>query len=175
VDEYAKPSALRVYGDAALPLVERHAATLARYIVKHGLRKFNARKLRREAGLPGMKEAEPFNAAVSFLIEADWLRDDGHRAADNAGRRSSDFLVNPGVHGGCEMSRWRDLAATLGGAEQPCANSAISANSSEIEASGTNGTNGTGAPPCVSARRAAATKGDARPTGHAAGSLARDR
>jgi putative DNA primase/helicase len=36
-EDYQKPMALRVFGDAALPLVERNAATLGRYIIKHGL------------------------------------------------------------------------------------------------------------------------------------------
>lgn len=100
VDEYAKPAALRVFGDAALSLVERNAAVLARHIVKHRLPSFNARKLRRSAGLPGLKEADPFNDAVALLGDADWLKDAGHRDGDSPGRRSSDFTVNPLVHGG---------------------------------------------------------------------------
>jgi len=102
VDEYAKPAALRVFGDAALSPVERNAAALARHIIKHRLTTFNARKLRRSAGLPGLKEAEPFNDAVGLLLDADWLRDAGHRDGDTPGRRSSDFTVNPLVHGGDE-------------------------------------------------------------------------
>ncbi len=99
VDDYAKPAALRVFGDAALPAVERNAAALARYIVRHGLPGFNARTLRRTSGIPGLKDAAPFNEALSLLIEADWLRESGRRDGDSPGRLSSDYIVNPGVHG----------------------------------------------------------------------------
>ncbi|MCA1653677.1 MAG: DUF3987 domain-containing protein [Sphingomicrobium sp.] len=102
VDEYAKPMALRVFGDAVLPLVERHAATLARLIVKHKLKKVNARDLKRtpfKQHLPGMREAEPLNEALAFLVEADWLKVAGTRAGEAAGRQSSDYIVNPAVIG----------------------------------------------------------------------------
>ena len=100
VEEYAKPAALKVFGDAALPPVERNGATLARYLLKHKVNRFNARDLRRKASLPGLKDANPFNEAVSLLVEADWLRDAGKRDGHTPGRRTSDFIVNPAVHGG---------------------------------------------------------------------------
>jgi len=100
VEEYAKPSALKVFGDAALPPVERNAATLARYLLKHKVSRFNARDLRRKAGLPGLKEANFFNEAVALLADADWLRDAGKRDGETPGRRTSDYVVNPAVHGG---------------------------------------------------------------------------
>lgn len=100
VEDYAKPMALRVFGDAALPPVERNAATLARYIQKNKLRRVNARDLRRTARLPGMKEAEPINDALALLMDANWITEDGHRRGDTPGRHSSDFTVNPAVHGG---------------------------------------------------------------------------
>jgi putative DNA primase/helicase len=99
VDEYAKPSALRVYGDAALPPVERNAATLARYIKRHRLSAINARDLKRTVKLPGMREAEPLNEAIALLVEAHWLRPDGARAGATAGRKSADYTVNPLVKG----------------------------------------------------------------------------
>lgn len=103
IDEYAKATALRVFGDAALPPVERNAATLARLILKHKLKQVNARDLKRtpyKQHLPGMREAEPLNEALSFLVEADWLKLSASRAGDSPGRHSSDFAVNPAVHGG---------------------------------------------------------------------------
>jgi putative DNA primase/helicase len=100
VDDYAKPSAMRVFGDAALPPVERNAATLARYIQRHRLTALNARDLKRTVRLPGMREAEPLNDALAFLVEAHWLRPDGARAGDTPGRKSTDYTVNPLVHGG---------------------------------------------------------------------------
>lgn len=103
VDEYAKPTALRVFGDAALPLVERNAATLARLILRHKLKRVNARELKRspyKQHLPGMREADPLNDALAFLVDADWLKPIGSRAAGTLGRRTSDFAVNPAVFGG---------------------------------------------------------------------------
>jgi len=99
VEEYAKPSALKVFGDAALPPVERNAATLARHLLKNNIQRFNARDLRRKARLPGLKDANPFNEAVALLVDADWLRDAGKRDGESRGRRTSDFVVNPAVHG----------------------------------------------------------------------------
>lgn len=102
VDEYAKPAALRVFGDAALPVVERNAATLGRLILKNKLMKVNARDLKRapyKQHLPAMREAEPLNEALAFLVEADWLKPVGARAGETPGRQSSDYAVNPDVHG----------------------------------------------------------------------------
>jgi putative DNA primase/helicase len=100
IDGYAKPSALRVYGDAGLPPVERHAALLARYVKKHSLRRVNAREIYRNANIPGLREAEPTNEALTFLVEADWLKPAGARAGSSPGRQSADYIVNPLVHGG---------------------------------------------------------------------------
>ena len=99
IEQYAKPAALRVFGDAALPMVERHSATLARYIQRHKLRRINARDIRRTANLPGLKDAQPISDAIAALIEADWLREAGKRAGDTAGRKTSDYVVNPAIHG----------------------------------------------------------------------------
>ena len=100
VDEYAKPMAMRVFGDAVLPPVERNAATLARLILKHRLKRINARDLKRtpyKQHLPGMREADPLNDALAFLVEADWLRVSGSRSGDTPGRQSSDYIVNPAI------------------------------------------------------------------------------
>ena len=100
VEDYAKPTAVRVFGDAALPPVERDAAILARLIVKSGLRQINARELRRRPGLPPtLKDAASLDEAIEQLIEADWLRAASVRAGDSPGRARKDFLVNPAVHG----------------------------------------------------------------------------
>jgi hypothetical protein len=71
-------------------------------IVKHKLRRVNARDLKRapyKQHLSGMREAEPLNGALAFLVEADWLKLAGSRAGDAPGRQSSDYLVNPAVIG----------------------------------------------------------------------------
>lgn len=98
IEAYAKPTALRVFGDAGLPPAERNAAMLARYILKTHAARINARDVRREAGIPALKQAGPVDEAVSALVEADWLRPAPVRAGGTAGRASKDFLVNPAVH-----------------------------------------------------------------------------
>jgi putative DNA primase/helicase len=103
VDHYAKPMAERVYGDAALPQVERNAAVLARYIVRESFRTINLRDLKRaphKSRLPGLRSSETLNETVAFLVDAGWLLPDPSRDGDNPGRQKRDFLVNPAVHGG---------------------------------------------------------------------------
>lgn len=103
VDDYAKPMAQRVYGDASLPLVERNAAILARYIMKAKLDRINKRELKRsphKSHLPTMRTAQPMDEAVSYLCDAGWLVEVGGRDGETAGRKSGDYLVNPAVHGG---------------------------------------------------------------------------
>ena len=97
MEEYFKPMAERVFGDAALPEGDRLAAVLARWILKERPEVVNARDIRRKARLPGLKEAEKVKLALSVLVEADWLKPDPKRAADNAGRQKEDYSVNPKV------------------------------------------------------------------------------
>lgn len=96
-DDYIKPMALRVYGDAALPAVERNAATLARYIVKHRPTRVNVRDIQRHWRLPGLKVADAVKDALALLADADWLRPAPGRDGDSHGRQRADFLVNPKV------------------------------------------------------------------------------
>lgn len=103
VDDYAKPMAERVYGDASLPKVERNAAVLARYIVKQGFRSINLRTLKRsphKSSLPGLRSSEAMNETVAYLVDAGWLLPDKSRDGDGPGRQKLDYLVNPAVHGG---------------------------------------------------------------------------
>ena len=103
VDDYAKPMAERVYGDAALPVVERHAATLARYIRKAKLGQVNKRDLRRsphKSNLAGIRDADALEAALRFLVDAGWLLKNPSRDGGGHGRQSEDYLVNPAVLGG---------------------------------------------------------------------------
>lgn len=97
LENYAIPMAARVYGDAALPPVDRNAATLARYIKRHGLKLVNARTIRREYRLPGMREADAVHQAIDALVDADWLRADATRVGDTPGRARADYTVNPAV------------------------------------------------------------------------------
>lgn len=99
-DDYAKPMAERVYGDAALPDAERGAAVLARYIRKKGLRVFNKRELRRsphKSHLPGLRDGNALDGAISVLVDAGWLRDSSSREGGTIGRQREDYTVNPAV------------------------------------------------------------------------------
>ncbi len=103
MDDYAKPMAARVYGDASLPMPERNAAILARYIVNAGLRTINKRELKRsphKSVLPGLRDAKHMDAAIEVLIDADWLRPAPTREGETQGRAQSNYAVNPAVHGG---------------------------------------------------------------------------
>jgi hypothetical protein len=98
VDDYAKPSAIRVFGDAVLPEEERNAAALARHILKTKAQRINARDVRRKSGIATLKVAADVDAATGALAEAGWLRDAKKRQGDTPGRQSKDYLVNPAVH-----------------------------------------------------------------------------
>lgn len=97
VEEYLKPMARRVYGDAALPAANRGAATLARWIAHERLTTMNLRDLRRTVRLPGLRTAAEIEAAVEVLVEAAWLAHAGERAGNTSGRERADFAVNPKV------------------------------------------------------------------------------
>lgn len=94
-ETYAKPTALRVFGEAALPVVERNAAALGRELLKRQPHEFNARDARRVWGIPSLRDAGDMAAAIDFLIEAGWLRAAPKRAGENPGRYSLDYIVNP--------------------------------------------------------------------------------
>lgn len=95
LDDYAKPTALRVFGDAARPPVERNAAALARFIQKHRPRTINGRDVQRESSLPTMKLAQEVDEAIALLVDADWLRPAPSRSGATTGRARKDFEVNP--------------------------------------------------------------------------------
>ncbi len=101
VDTYARPMAEQVYGDAALPEVERNAAVLARYIVKMRFEELNKRELKRsphKSALPKMQKAEVLDPAIERLVEAGWLAEDYIRHSDTSGQKRQTYSVNPAVH-----------------------------------------------------------------------------
>lgn len=71
VEEYFKPMAERVFGDAALPEGDRLAAVLARWVLKDRPEVMNARDLRCNARLPGLKEPEKVKLALKVLTKAE--------------------------------------------------------------------------------------------------------
>lgn len=99
VDGYAKPSALRVFGDAALPIDQRNAAQLAKLIVREAWDRISAREILRSGRLSKAEKAADVDAAIELLVEADWLRPAPSRSGGTIGRAKKEYLVNPAVHG----------------------------------------------------------------------------
>jgi hypothetical protein len=97
--DYFHPMNERVYGDAGLPESDRLAATLAKWIFIERPTVINAKKLRRSAGLPGLREADKVKMAIATLIEADWLLPAPARAGPTGGRARDDYAVNPRLRG----------------------------------------------------------------------------
>jgi Protein of unknown function (DUF3987) len=102
-DDYLKPMAERVFGDAALPQPERNAAMVARLIFAKrlgcesaGAVIVNARELQR-AKLPGLRTADAVGAALDHLVDAAWLSPMSRRAGGSPGRQRLDYLVNPAL------------------------------------------------------------------------------
>ena len=95
IDEYFKPMALRVYGDAALPDAERHAAIIARRIIKNRLVSVNAREIRRSWKISGLTVAKKVADALEVLTDADILRPSPSRQGTTPGRTKADFEANP--------------------------------------------------------------------------------
>jgi putative DNA primase/helicase len=100
IEGYVKPMLVRVLGEASLPTVDRHTAALGREIIKRRVTVINARDVRREWRLPGMREASAVSAAISALVEAGWLVPIPTRDGGTAGRQRQDYAVDPRVHGG---------------------------------------------------------------------------
>ena len=90
----------RVLGEAALPLVDRNAAVLARAILSQRAERINSREVRRNWRLPGLRHGPAVAAAIGALEEASWLIPAGARDGGTAGRQRSDFAVDPRVHEG---------------------------------------------------------------------------
>ena len=93
MDDYFKPMAERVFGDASISEEEKLATTLARYIVRTKLNIINLRKVRREARLQGLSKADKIQVAANNLIEAGWLFEADGRT--EVGRPRGDYVVNP--------------------------------------------------------------------------------
>ncbi|WP_298020753.1 YfjI family protein [uncultured Parasphingopyxis sp.] len=96
VEDYAKPSALRVFGAAALPEVERNAAMLAKYVRSLGSSRVNLRELKRsphKTHLAPMRSGTAMDDAAAYLVENGIFFSDGERSGDTSGRQSKDFTV----------------------------------------------------------------------------------
>ena len=112
LDAYFIPMAERVFGNAAIPMAERNAMVLARYLRSIRASTFNAKIMRREIG-GALREAAEMDAACEALGRgrADPISAGaGWRHTRSGGRE--ELRREPGGAGRCAMSKW--LARALG-------------------------------------------------------------
>ena len=94
LDVYFMPMAERTYGDAAIPLADRGAATLARWIKSKQPDEVYVRHLQRQVRLPGLATAEAIHAAAAVLVDADWLMPP-RPAVEFGQKRREAYAINP--------------------------------------------------------------------------------
>ena len=91
--DYFLPMAQRVLGDAAIPVEERDARTLASWIAETRPDIVNVRSIREDAHLPGLRETTLIKVACRYLVDAGWLSK--APGTGQRGRPSGDFRVSP--------------------------------------------------------------------------------
>ena len=96
VEGYFLLMAERALGDAAIPVLERRAMTLAQHLRKTAALSFNARDVRRTIG-GELREPAHMDAACKTLEEAGLIRP--ARASEAIGRRPKNYEVNPSIFG----------------------------------------------------------------------------
>lgn len=96
-DEYLEPMAHRVFGDAALPQVERDAAAIARTIVATRPASINLREDIYRARVGGIKDADRAQRAVDVLVGSGWLVPTPVREGPTKGRSQNLFAINPAI------------------------------------------------------------------------------
>ena len=98
---YVQPMARRIYGEAALPKVERDATALARHLMSKIRRegvpeRISARDIQR-ARIEGLRTADEVKAALGELEDANWVRAVSSPIALTAGRPKVEWMVNPAL------------------------------------------------------------------------------
>ena len=74
MDSYFLPMAERIYGEDAVSIVDRNAATLARWILRSRSIELHIRHLQRDIRLPGLHTAGEIRDAAEVLVTAGWLK-----------------------------------------------------------------------------------------------------
>lgn len=97
MNTYFVPMAERVFGDASIPMAERRAMALAKYLKRAGLRTFNARDVRREIG-GQLRDAAHMDEACEGLVEGNLIRLPTTAGPRGRGRPSKTYEVNPLLH-----------------------------------------------------------------------------
>lgn len=83
----------RVLADTNQPSEDEHVTALASYIRDHRLDQFNARDLRRDARIPGLRTAGAMNAACDELVTMGWISPVAREGWQS--NRATDYAVNP--------------------------------------------------------------------------------
>jgi hypothetical protein len=94
VDGYFLPMAQRVFGEAAIAEDERRAQELARWILRHRPKQFNARQVRRTIG-GDLRDSKSMKQACEILTQAGWIRPIAKETGGAGGRSPLDYEVNP--------------------------------------------------------------------------------
>ena len=97
--DYAVPMAKRAFGEAALPIAERDARRLARWLLRCQPcpTTLNVRELRRMADGPGVADADRLTAALEELAALGWVRSAPSPSGAKGRRSRNDWAVNPGL------------------------------------------------------------------------------
>jgi hypothetical protein len=93
---YFVPMARRVFGDAALPLSERDAGQIAKWIVASRISKFTPRDVYRMR-IGGVADPKRAKDAIAYLQEAAWVTRAPSREGGSPGRQQEWFVVNPAL------------------------------------------------------------------------------
>jgi hypothetical protein len=99
LDAYAVPMAARCFGEAAWPQADRDARTLARWLLKQTPipETINVREVRRRHAPLG-REAARYDAAITELVAAGWLRQPPRR--EGPGAPAKEWVLNPKLRKG---------------------------------------------------------------------------
>jgi hypothetical protein len=104
VDDWATPMARRAFGTASISHEEADAASLARWLERNQIHRFNSRELRRSSGGPSgrLSKAKQMEDACNRLEEAGIIRFAGTRGDGKPGRTRRDYEVNPALLAGLD-------------------------------------------------------------------------
>jgi hypothetical protein len=94
IDGYFLPMARRCFGNAALPLKQRNAAILAKWLLHEVRYSINLLTVFTTAGAPKINDKEQLQEAAHYLESHNWLKFIGGRDGGKGGRQRQDFEVN---------------------------------------------------------------------------------
>lgn len=94
VDDYFTPMARIVYEGNAPSREVALAASLADEIQMRGIEILNGREVYQSWGIPGIRNAETFDAAANVLTAKNWLRHTSYSGGTKGGRPPKEYLIH---------------------------------------------------------------------------------